>query len=115
MPLDTDGKIRMGCSSQHAMATLETTMRPASGDDAVPYDVATGNDADADRHGIVTPDAGLLNANHYLAVAIHYLLEQRPNWPREAASGKTLVSSALIDKVGAAAGREEEEVTVGLR
>lgn len=115
MPLDTDGKIRMDCSSPHAMATLETTMRPASGDDAVPYDVATGNDADADRHGIVTPDAGLMNPNHYLAVAIHYLLENRPNWPTHAAIGKTLVSSALIDKVGAAAGRKVEEVPVGFK
>ncbi len=123
MPLDTDGKIRMDCSSPHAMAALETTMRPgeentagaAGATAAAPYDVASGNDADADRHGIVTPDAGLMNPNHYLAVAIHYLLAHRPNWPADAAIGKTLVSSALIDKVGAAAGREVEEVPVGFK
>src|SRR5690625_1246768 len=118
MPLDADGKIRMDCSSPHAMATLETVMRP-NGDGAdgaeVPYDVATGNDADADRHGIVTPDAGLMNPNHYLAVAIHYLLQNRRNWPADAAIGKTLVSSALIDRVGAAAGREVQEVPVGFK
>lgn len=115
MPLDTDGKIRMDCSSPDAMATLETAMRPGAGGDAAPYDVATGNDPDADRHGIVTPDGGLMNPNHYLAVAIHYLLDNRPNWPTDAAIGKTLVSSALIDKVAAAAGREVQEVPVGFK
>lgn len=115
MPLDTDGKIRMDCSSPHAMATLETIMRPEGEHSEVPYDVATGNDADSDRHGIVTPDAGLMNPNHYLAVAIHYLLENRPNWPATAAIGKTLVSSALIDRVGEAAGREVREVPVGFK
>lgn len=118
MPLDTDGQIRMDCSSPHAMATLETTMRPTGSSGSAgeaPYDVATGNDADADRHGIVTPDAGLMNPNHYLAVAIHYLLNNRPDWPGAAAIGKTLVSSALIDRVGAAAGREVREVPVGFK
>src|SRR5690625_4267603 len=114
MPLDTDGKIRMDCSSPHAMATLETTMRPASGDDAVPYDVATGNDADADRHGIVTPDAGLMNPNHYLAVAIDYLFSHRDKWGN-AGVGKTLVSSSMIDRVVEALGKDLVEVPVGFK
>lgn len=115
MPLDTDGKIRMDCSSPHAMASLGTTMSQVGADGTAPYDVATGNDADADRHGIVTPDAGLMNPNHYLAVAIHYLFAHRPQWPNSAAIGKTLVSSALIDRVGAALNRTVEEVPVGFK
>src|SRR5690606_6484501 len=79
------------------------------------FDIACGNDPDADRHGIVTPSVGLMNPNHYLAVAIHYLLEHRPGWPAGAAVGKTLVSSAIIDRVVAAAGRTLLEVPVGFK
>jgi phosphoglucomutase len=107
MTLDWDEKIRMDCSSPSAMASL------ISSRDA--YDIATGNDADADRHGIVTPDAGLMNPNHYLAVAIDYLFSHRPQWSAEAAVGKTLVSSSLIDKVAAARGRKLYEVPVGFK
>ena len=107
MTLDWDEKIRMDCSSPHAMASLI-----ASRDD---FDIGTGNDADADRHGIVTPDAGLMNPNHYLAVAIDYLLNHRPDWPQRARIGKTLVSSALIDRVVDAAGRSLYEVPVGFK
>ncbi|PRZ04110.1 phosphoglucomutase [Isoptericola sp. CG 20/1183] len=115
MTLDWDGKIRMDCSSPHAMASLVTTMTPDGGG-AAPYDIATGNDADADRHGIVTPDAGLMNPNHYLAVAIQYLYGgARPDWPADAAIGKTLVSSALIDRVAAGLGRRLTEVPVGFK
>ncbi len=114
MTLDWDGKIRMDCSSPSAMASLLEVMRPDNGD-AAPYDIATGNDADADRHGIVTPDGGLLNPNHYLAVAIEYLFTHRPGWPQEAAVGKTLVSSALIDRVVAGIGRRLLEVPVGFK
>ncbi|WP_344007442.1 phosphoglucomutase, partial [Isoptericola halotolerans] len=115
MTLDWDGKIRMDCSSPHAMASLVAAMRPDDGGSA-PYDVATGNDADADRHGIVTPDAGLMNPNHYLAVAIQYLYGgARPGWPAGAAIGKTLVSSALIDRVAAGLGRTLTEVPVGFK
>jgi phosphoglucomutase len=90
MTLDRDGKIRMDCSSPWAMASLiEQRDR---------FAVATGNDADADRHGIVTPDGGLMNPNHFLAVAIGYLFAHRPGWPAEAAVGKTLVSSGMIDR-----------------
>ena len=97
MTLDWDGKIRMDCSSPSAMASLI-----ARKDE---YAIATGNDADADRHGIVTPDAGLMNPNHYLAVAIDYLYGgARPGWPDDAAIGKTLVSSSMIDRVAAALG-----------
>ncbi|NNU27665.1 phosphoglucomutase (alpha-D-glucose-1,6-bisphosphate-dependent) [Isoptericola sediminis] len=111
MTLDWDGKIRMDCSSPHAMASLVEQM---AGD--APYDVATGNDADADRHGIVTPDAGLMNPNHYLAVAIQYLYGgARPDWPTSAAIGKTLVSSALIDRVAAGLDRRLIEVPVGFK
>ncbi|MCV2395991.1 phosphoglucomutase (alpha-D-glucose-1,6-bisphosphate-dependent) [Actinotalea sp. M2MS4P-6] len=111
MTLDWDGKIRMDCSSPNAMASL---VRAMSGD--APYDVATGNDADADRHGIVTPDAGLMNPNHYLATAIAYLYGGgRPDWPADAAIGKTLVSSALIDKVAAHLERRLWEVPVGFK
>ncbi|MFE6968475.1 phosphoglucomutase (alpha-D-glucose-1,6-bisphosphate-dependent) [Isoptericola sp. NPDC057653] len=111
MTLDWDGKIRMDCSSPYAMASLVERMK----DDA-PFDVATGNDADSDRHGIVTPDAGLMNPNHYLAVAIEYLYGgARPGWPGGAAIGKTLVSSALIDRVASGLGRRLVEVPVGFK
>ena len=113
MTLDWDGKIRMDCSSPNAMASLRQAMTPdAEGN--TPYDVATGNDADSDRHGIVTPD-GLMNPNHYLAVAIEYLFTHRPGWNPEAKVGKTLVSSSLIDRVVAAMGRELIEVPVGFK
>ncbi|MDO8122301.1 phosphoglucomutase (alpha-D-glucose-1,6-bisphosphate-dependent) [Isoptericola sp. b490] len=112
MTLDWDGKIRMDCSSPYAMAAL---VRAMEGDRA-PYDLATGNDADADRHGIVTPDAGLMNPNHYLAVAISYLYGgARPDWSADAAIGKTLVSSALIDRVAHGLGRRLWEVPVGFK
>jgi phosphoglucomutase len=107
MTLDWDGKIRMDCSSPYAMASL-IGQRDR-------YQIATGNDADADRHGIVTPDAGLMNPNHYLAVAIEYLFTHRPDWPADAAIGKTLVSSALIDRVAEALGRRLVEVPVGFK
>jgi len=114
MTLDWDGKIRMDCSSPSAMASLVRAM--ASADGSAPYDLATGNDADSDRHGIVTPDAGLMNPNHYLAVAIDYLYGgARPGWPTGAAIGKTLVSSSLIDRVAAARGRRLVEVPVGFK
>ena len=113
MTLDWDGKIRMDCSSPNAMASLRQAMTPdAEGN--TPYDVATGNDADSDRHGIVTPD-GLMNPNHYLAVAIEYLFTHRPGWSPDAKVGKTLVSSSLIDRVVAAMGRELIEVPVGFK
>ncbi|GAA4844488.1 phosphoglucomutase (alpha-D-glucose-1,6-bisphosphate-dependent) [Luteimicrobium xylanilyticum] len=120
MTLDWDGKIRMDCSSPYAMASLRHRMEPAA-DGTTPYDIATGNDADSDRHGIVTPDAGLMNPNHYLAVAISYLYgtgddgARRPGWPSSAAVGKTLVSSALIDRVVAGLGRKLVEVPVGFK
>lgn len=107
MTLDHDGKIRMDCSSPYAMAGLVGL--------AQRFDIAWGNDADADRHGIVTPSAGLMNPNHYLAVAIHYLLAHRPQWPATAAVGKTLVSSALIDRVVAGLDRRLVEVPVGFK
>jgi phosphoglucomutase len=107
MPVDHDGKIRMDCSSPWAMAGLVGLKDR--------FDVAWGNDPDADRHGIVTPGAGLLNPNHYLAVAIRYLLTHRPAWSRAARVGKTLVSSALIDRVVADLGRELFEVPVGFK
>src|SRR5665647_1098628 len=111
MTLDWDGKIRMDCSSPSAMASLVTAM---AGDS--PFDIATGNDADSDRHGIVTPDAGLMNPNHYLAVAIDYLYGgARDGWSAQAAVGKTLVSSALIDRVAAHHGRRLLEVPVGFK
>jgi len=111
MTLDWDGKIRMDCSSPSAMASLVTAMGANA-----PYDIATGNDADSDRHGIVTPDAGLMNPNHYLAVAIQYLYSgARPGWPADAAIGKTLVSSSLIDRVAASLGRRLLEVPVGFK
>ncbi|MFC8191640.1 phosphoglucomutase (alpha-D-glucose-1,6-bisphosphate-dependent) [Cellulomonas sp. NPDC057328] len=115
MTLDWDGKIRMDCSSPYAMASLLERMRPGAGGTA-PFDIATGNDADSDRHGIVTPDAGLMNPNHYLAVAISYLYGgARPGWPDGTAIGKTLVSSSLIDRVAASLGRRLLEVPVGFK
>lgn len=113
MTLDWDGKIRMDCSSPNAMASLRGAMTPDA-EGKTPYDVATGNDADSDRHGIVTPD-GLMNPNHYLAVAIEYLFTHRPGWPASAAVGKTLVSSSLIDRVVASIGRTLVEVPVGFK
>ncbi|WP_333716308.1 phosphoglucomutase (alpha-D-glucose-1,6-bisphosphate-dependent) [Gordonia sp. (in: high G+C Gram-positive bacteria)] len=107
MTLDTDGKIRMDCSSPNAMASLISARDK--------YDIATGNDADSDRHGIVTPDSGLMNPNHYLAVAIEYLFTHRPGWNPDAAVGKTLVSSSLIDRVVAGIGRKLLEVPVGFK
>jgi phosphoglucomutase len=108
MTLDWDGKIRMDCSSPSAMASL------IGNKDA--YDLSTGNDADADRHGIVTPDAGLMNPNHYLAVAIQYLYGgARPGWGAGTAIGKTLVSSSMIDRVAADLGRTLLEVPVGFK
>jgi phosphoglucomutase len=110
MPLDADGKIRMDCSSPSAMAGLIAAMEGGAG-----YDVATGNDADADRHGIVTPDGGLMNPNHYLAVAIAHLFAHRPAWGPDVAVGKTLVSSSMIDRVVASLGRRLLEVPVGFK
>jgi phosphoglucomutase len=107
MTLDWDGRIRMDCSSPYAMAALIARRTE--------FDIATGNDTDADRHGIVTQDAGLLNPNHYLAVAIDYLYRHRDRWPAEAAVGKTMVSSAIIDRVAAAVGRALTEVPVGFK
>ena len=107
MTLDWDGKIRMDCSSPSAMASLVAAKDQ--------YQVATGNDADSDRHGIVTPDAGLMNPNHYLSVAIDYLLSHRPDWSPQAAVGKTLVSSSMIDRVVQARGRTVLEVPVGFK
>ena len=107
MTLDWDGKIRMDCSSPFAMASLIGRQHE--------FAVATGNDTDADRHGIVTPDAGLLNPNHYLAVAIDYLYRHRDGWPAAAAVGKTLVSSSMIDRVTEGLGRELLEVPVGFK
>lgn len=107
MTLDTDGKIRMDCSSPDAMASLIENRDK--------YDLATGNDADSDRHGIVTPDAGLMNPNHYLAVAIDYLFSHRDGWGADCAVGKTLVSSSMIDRVVEKLGRRLVEVPVGFK
>ncbi len=107
MTLDWDGKIRMDCSSPNAMASLISRRSE--------FQIATGNDADSDRHGIVTPDAGLMNPNHYLAVAIDYLLGNRPQWGPAAAIGKTVVSSSMIDRVVASLGRTLYEVPVGFK
>jgi len=114
MPLDADGKIRMDCSSPSAMANLRRAME-GGGSTGAPYDVATGNDADADRHGIVTPDGGLMNPNHYLAAAISYLFSHRAGWGADVAVGKTLVSSSMIDRVVASLGRRLLEVPVGFK
>jgi phosphoglucomutase len=107
MTLDWDGKIRMDCSSPYAMASLISRQHE--------FSIATGNDTDSDRHGIVTPDGGLLNPNHYLAVAIDYLYQHRDGWPAAAAVGKTLVSSSMIDRVAAGLGRPLLEVPVGFK
>ena len=107
MTLDTDGKIRMDCSSPNSMASLVHNRDK--------YDIATGNDADSDRHGIVTPDAGLMNPNHYLAVAIDYLFAHRPQWADSTAVGKTVVSSSMIDRVVEKLGRKLVEVPVGFK
>jgi phosphoglucomutase len=107
MTLDYDGKIRMDCSSPYAMASLIRLK-----DD---FDIAFGNDPDVDRHGIVTPSSGLMNPNHYLAVAIYYLFQNRPGWRADAQVGKTLVSSSMIDRVAKALGRTLNEVPVGFK
>ncbi len=107
MTLDWDGKIRMDCSSPFAMASLI--------DKRDQYDIATGNDADSDRHGIVTPDGGLMNPNHFLSVAIDYLYRNREGWPGDAAVGKTVVSSSMIDRVVASLDRRLVEVPVGFK
>jgi phosphoglucomutase len=107
MPVDHDGKIRMDCSSRYAMTNLVALKDR--------FQVAFGNDPDSDRHGIVTPSAGLMNPNHYLAVAIRYLLEHRDEWPRTSAVGKTLVSSSMIDRVVAHLERKLSEVPVGFK
>ncbi|NTX32887.1 alpha-D-glucose phosphate-specific phosphoglucomutase [Myxococcus sp. CA033] len=107
MPVDHDGKIRMDCSSPYAMANLVKLKDQ--------YDIAFGNDADSDRHGIVTRSIGLMNPNHYLAVAIHYLFQNRPGWKADTAVGKTLVSSGLIDRVAKSLGRRVVEVPVGFK
>src|SRR5919112_1210459 len=107
MTLDWDGKIRMDCSSPDAMASVLARQHD--------FDLLTGNDADADRHGIVTPDGGLMNPNHYLAVAIQYLYGARDGWSADAAVGKTLVSSSMIDRVAEGLGRRLVEVPVGFK
>ena len=107
MTVDHDGKIRMDCSSPYAMASLVRLKDK--------FRVAFANDPDSDRHGIVTPSAGLMNPNHYLAVAIHYLLSHRPHWPTQPAVGKTLVSSSMIDRVVSQLGRKLFEVPVGFK
>ncbi|MFW5635494.1 MAG: phosphoglucomutase (alpha-D-glucose-1,6-bisphosphate-dependent) [Thermodesulfobacteriota bacterium] len=107
MSVDKDGKIRMDCSSPYAMAQL-IDMKDR-------YDIAFGNDPDVDRHGIVTRSVGLMNPNHYLAVAIHYLFQNRPRWKPEAAVGKTLVSSSMIDRIAAHLNRPLSEVPVGFK
>lgn len=106
MTVDRDGKIRMDCSSPYAMASLIDLKDQ--------YDIAFGNDTDFDRHGIVTPD-GLMNPNHYLAVAIQYLFQNRPGWSADAAVGKTLVSSGMIDRVAKSIGKTLSEVPVGFK
>ena len=107
MPVDHDGKIRMDCSSPYAMSNLIKLKDR--------YAIAWGNDTDADRHGIVAPDVGLLNPNHYLAVAIHYLFTNRPGWKPDSAIGKTVVSSSMIDRVAQSIGRKLVETPVGFK
>ncbi len=107
MTLDWDGNIRMDCSSEYSMASLIQNRSR--------FDISTGNDADADRHGIVTADSGLMNPNHFLAVAIHYLYANRTGWSEDAAVGKTMVSSSMIDKVVESLGRKLIEVPVGFK
>lgn len=107
MTLDWDGNIRMDCSSEYSMASLIQNRSR--------FDISTGNDADADRHGIVTADSGLMNPNHFLAVAIHYLYANRSGWSEDAAVGKTMVSSSMIDKVVESLGRKLIEVPVGFK
>lgn len=107
MPVDHDGKIRMDCSSPYAMTNLVALKDQ--------YDIAFGNDTDSDRHGIVTPTAGLMNPNHYLSVAIDYLFRHRPHWRADASVGKTLVSSGMLDRVAVALGRRLWEVPVGFK
>jgi phosphoglucomutase len=107
MTVDKDGKIRMDCSSPYAMANLIGLRNK--------YDIAFGNDPDCDRHGIVTPSSGLMNPNHFLAVSIWYLFQHRPGWGAQAAVGKTLVSSSMIDRVTARLGRKVSEVPVGFK
>lgn len=107
MTVDKDGKIRMDCSSPYAMASLIGLKDR--------FDIAFGNDPDYDRHGIVTKSVGLMNPNHYLAVAIWYLFQNRPNWRKDAAIGKTLVSSSMIDRVAKHLGRRLAEVPVGFK
>ena len=107
MTLDKDGKIRMDCSSPYAMERLIQMKNR--------FDIAFGNDTDADRHGIVTPVAGLMNPNHFLSVAVSYLFRNRPNWKKDASIGKTLVSTSMIDRVAADLGRRLNEVPVGFK
>jgi phosphoglucomutase len=107
MTLDHDGRIRMDCSSPYAMARLIELKDN--------FDIAFGNDTDADRHGIVTKSVGLLNPNHYLSVAVNYLFQNRPGWRRDAAVGKTLVSTSMIERVAASLGRRLSEVPVGFK
>jgi phosphoglucomutase len=107
MTLDKDGKIRMDCSSPYAMARLVALKDR--------FDIAFGNDPDADRHGIVCPSVGLMNPNHYLSVAVWYLFQNRPAWRTDAAIGKTLVSSSMIDRVAASLGKRLAEVPVGFK
>jgi phosphoglucomutase len=107
MAVDRDGKIRMDCSSPYAMAGLIKLKDK--------FDIAFGNDPDYDRHGIVTKSTGLMNPNHYLAVAVWYLFQNRPDWPKDAAVGKTLVSSSMIDRVASHIGRRLSEVPVGFK
>jgi phosphoglucomutase len=107
MTVDHDGKVRMDCSSPYAMASLIDLKDE--------FDIAFGNDPDFDRHGIVTKSAGLMNPNHYLAVAINYLFTHRPGWPDHTSIGKTLVSSSMIDRLAAKLGRELQEVPVGFK
>ena len=107
MSLDWDGKIRMDCSSEYAMASLI--------ENKASFDISTGNDADADRHGIVTADSGLMNPNHFLTVAIHYLFDSRPSWDEHAGIGKTMVSSSMINRVAKHLNRKLIEVPVGFK